>query len=317
MNGAVEDLLREGLDRLAGDADVPAGLAHRARTRQRRRKMATRTALACGTAAVAATAVIVAAGPGRGLPAPVQARATAYVMWRMRNALADKNAVIRTEFTFSPAFPAITQWTYHKNERSVQTGVLHVPGVPWAQGTVHWVDGTTVINGKRAWIEADYRQREWYTTGQSLILPNGCKSSLDLAEFNQTNWATFVPQTLSCGRLRVAGHAWIDGKPAIRIVGSMTERNWWGGHGEGRGPLKVYATMYVDPSTYLPVRVIWSNWTHWRDGKPLHGTITEQISALAPTPANVAKASITIPARFRRVSGSRPPFGGPMTQFFG
>ena len=97
----------------------------------------------------------------------------------------------------------------------------------------------------------------------------------------------------------------------------MTDPNWWGGHGEGRGPLKVYATMYVDPKTYLPVRVLWSNWTHWRDGKPLHGTITEEIRALPPTPANVARASITIPAGFQRVSESRPPFGGPMTQFFG
>ena len=46
MNGNVEELLREGLDRLTAHADVPAGIAHRARVHRRRRKIATRTALA-------------------------------------------------------------------------------------------------------------------------------------------------------------------------------------------------------------------------------------------------------------------------------
>jgi hypothetical protein len=63
------------------------------------------------------------------------------------------------------------------------------------------------------------------------------------------------------------------------------------------------------------VRVIWSNWTHWRDGKPLHGTVREEIHALPPTPGNVAKATITIPAGFHKVPDVT--FGGPMTQFFG
>ena len=319
MNGNIEDLLREGLDRLTVDADVPAGIAGKARAHRRRRKIAARTALACGTAVVIAAAVLVAARPGRGAPTTVQARTTAYVIWRMKNAIAEKNMVIQTEYTFSPAFPSITQWTYHKNERSVQSGYLHVAGVPWAQGHVYWVDGTTIVNGKRTYIEADYRHHEWYRSPQFLVLPNGCQhSSLDLAEFNVTNWATFVPQTLSCGQLQVAGHAWINGKRVIKIIGSMTEPHWWSfahGKGEGRGALKVYATLYVDPSTYLPVRVIWSNWTHWRDGKPLHGTVTEEIRALPSTRSNVAKATITIPAGFRQVPDTR--FGGPMTQFFG
>ena len=317
MNGNVEQLLREGLDRLTADADVPAGMAHRARAHRRRRKIVTRTALACGTAAAVAAAVIVVAGPGRTVPAPIQARTTAYVIWRMKNALAERKMVIRTEITFSPAFPSITQWTYHRNERSVQTGVLHVPGVPWAQGAVDWVDGTTIINGKLRYVEADYRHHEWYTTAQSLILPNGCPSHLDLAEFNDTNWATFVPQTLNCGALKVAGHAWIDGKRTIKITGSASDPYWWGRHGEGRGPLKVYATLYVNPSTYLPVRVIWSNWTHWRNGKPLHGIVREDIQALPPTPDNIARTSITIPKGFHRVPANTAPFGGPMTQFFG
>jgi hypothetical protein len=315
MNGNIEELLRDGLDRFTADADVPAGMAARARARRRHRKIAVRAALACGTAAVVAVAVIAAAGAGHGAPKPIQARTTGYVIWRMRNAAAIRRMVIQTKFAFSPAFPAITQWTYHGDDRSVQAGVVHVPGVPWAQGAVDWVDGTTVSNGKRTYIEADYRHGEWYVMPQSLILPNGCLRTLDLAEFNLTNWAKFVPQTLSCGVLKVAGTAWLDGKRYIKITGSATDPHFWSKQSDGRGPLKVYATMYVNPATYLPALVIWNNWTHGRDGKPLHGTIREQIQALPPTAANVAKTSITIPAGFRQVHGW--PFGGPMTQMVG
>ena len=64
MNGDVEELVREGLDRLTADVQVPAEMVARARTRVRRRKIAARAALACGTAAVTAAAVIAATGVG-------------------------------------------------------------------------------------------------------------------------------------------------------------------------------------------------------------------------------------------------------------
>jgi hypothetical protein len=64
MNGDVEELLREGLDRLTAQVQVPSGLAGRARAHHRRRKIAARAALACGTAAVTAVAVIAVASPG-------------------------------------------------------------------------------------------------------------------------------------------------------------------------------------------------------------------------------------------------------------
>jgi hypothetical protein len=315
MSGNVEELLRDGLDRLTAGAGLPAGMVARVRARRRHRKIAARAALACGTAVAVAAAVIVAAGPGRGAPNPIQARTTADVIWRMKNAAAIKKMVIQTEFSFSPAFPAITQWTYHRNERSVQAGVVHWSGIPWAQGPVDFVDGTTVSSGRLTYIEADYRHHEWYVMPQSLILPNGCLSQLDLAEFNDTNWAKFVPQTLSCGVLKVAGTVRIGGKKYIKITGSATDPRYWPHGTAGHGPLRTYATMYVNPSTYLPALVIWSNWTRGRDGRPLHGTIREQIRALPPTPANVAKASITIPAGFRQVHDW--PFGGPLTQMVG
>src|SRR5262245_64356600 len=58
VNRAVEDLLREGLDRLTSDAQVPPGVTGKARTHLRRKKIAVRAALVGGAAAVATAAVV-------------------------------------------------------------------------------------------------------------------------------------------------------------------------------------------------------------------------------------------------------------------
>ena len=74
MNGAVEDLLREGLDRLTADVQVPAGVTGRARSHLRRKKIAVRAALAGGAAAVTAAAVVAATVPGGGTAGPIRVR---------------------------------------------------------------------------------------------------------------------------------------------------------------------------------------------------------------------------------------------------
>jgi len=91
MNGEVEELLREGLDRLTAEVQVPAGVLGRARAHRRYRRIVTRTALACGAAAVTAAAVIAATGLGQGAGAPVRARAAAYVIQRMQHGYANGN----------------------------------------------------------------------------------------------------------------------------------------------------------------------------------------------------------------------------------
>ena len=86
-------------------------------------------------------------------------------------------------------------------------------------------------------------------------------------------------------------------------------------HGENPETLHADATLYVDPTTYLPVRVIWNNSSQTPDGKPLHGSVRQDIRILPPTPRNIAKASVTVPAGFRTVPDSS--FGGPLFPYFG
>jgi hypothetical protein len=319
MTTEVEELVRDGMHRLAAATDIPAGLVSRARRRVRRRRLSV-SAIAGVTALGTVAAVVVVSGTGAPAGHTLRAQTAAYVIRRVENSaatLATTNVVLQTETSFSPAFPAITQWSYRRDVRAVQSGVLHVTGVPWAQGQVSWVAGTAVINGRLTYVQADYRHHEWYPTSAFLVLPNACTGGLDLGEFNFVSWPAYVRQTLSCGKFRVAGYAWVDGKKTIKITGSMTEPNWWAGqsHALGRGPLHVDAVFYVDPSTYLPQRVVWSNWSYAAAGGLLRGTVSQEFQVLPPTPGNVANATVIIPAGFDKVSGD--PFGGPMSQLVG
>ncbi len=320
MSTDVEGLVRDGMHRLAAVTEAPTGLAGRARRRVRQRRLTAVSAIAGAAAAISAVALMGVTGAGAPVSATARARTTAYVIGRVENAvatLATTNVVMRTETTFSPAFPAITQWNYRDDVRSVQSGVLHVTGVPWAQGPVSWAAGTAMIHGRWTYVQADYRHHEWYPASAFLVVPNACTGGLDVAEFNSVNWPGYVRQTLSCGKFTVAGHAWVDGKETIKITGSMTEPHWWAGvpHAEGRGALHVDAAFYVDPSTYLPLRVVWSDWSHAVAGGLLRGSARQDFQVLPPTPRNVAKATVTIPPGFRKVPGI--PFGGPMFQFVG
>ena len=144
MNGAVEDLLREGLDRLTADVQVPPGVTGKARTHLRRKKMAVRAALAGGTVAVTAAAVVAATVPGQDPAGSLRARTTAYVVTRVANALATTNKVIQTETIFSAPYPPVMGWNYRNDMRLTQSGFI-----PAALAPGHALGAETGALGRR------------------------------------------------------------------------------------------------------------------------------------------------------------------------
>lgn len=320
MNGAMEDLLREGLDRLTAEVEVPAGVAAKARSRLRRKRIAARAALAGGTATVTAAAVIAVMGTGQGTPGVVQARTAAYVISHVANALAAEDEVVQAETVFSAPVPPVMAWTFRGDMRLTQSGFIPPTlekGTPWAQGPVSWAVGTTKVHGRQIYAQIDYRHHRWANAGILGFAPNGCTTPLDIVEFNgPANWVPYLRQALACGLFKVTGHAQVNGVETIKLTGAMTDRHFWSQlpQAEGRGPLRVDATLYVSPKTYLPVLVIWNNRTHYRDGRPLDGTVREDITALPPTPGNIAKANVTVPSGFRKVPSRT--FGGPVWPYF-
>ena len=320
MNTDVEQLLREGMEQLAAVTAPPVELVGRARRRLRRRRLAMISAATGVTAAIIAVAVVTVAGVGGPAGTVSRAQTTAYVIGRVDfavAAVATANLVMRTETTFSPGFPAITQWNYRQDVRAVQSGLMHGTGLPWAQGHVSFAAGTATVGGKRVYVQADYRHHQWYQMPPFGVVPSACTGLLDLAEFNPVDWPGYVHRTLACGKFTVAGPAWVNGSKTIKITGSMTEPPWRPSapHAASPGAMHVHAALYVDPSTYLPVRAVWINWTRAAGGRLLRGTVRQDFLMLPPTPRNIAKATVSIPAGFREVH--RFAFGGPVGRFVG
>jgi hypothetical protein len=234
------------------------------------------------------------------------------VITRVAKALAAKNRVIQTETIFSAPYPPVMGWNYRTDMRLSQSGYIPpalAPGMPWAQGRVHWGVGTTRVHGRRIYAQIDHRHHEWANAGILGFPPNACTVRLDIVEFmiSQPKWPAYIRQGLSCGLFHAAGHAPVDGVEAIRLTGSQADRHFWSfPHAVGRGPMRVDVTLYVNPKTYLPMLVIWNNRTHHRDGRPWDGTVRDDITALPATPGNIAKANVTFPASFHRVPGSNP-----------
>lgn len=86
---------------------------------------------------------------------------------------------------------------------------------------------------------------------------------------------------VSCGSLSVAGSQRIDGIEAIKLTSSPDSR--------------VAETMWINPATYLPVRVV------IRPALTKQAFLTANIAWLPPTAPDLARLTVPIPAGFRHV----------------
>ena len=114
------------------------------------------------------------------------------------------------------------------------------------------------------------------------------------------NWPSYLGTMLGCGDATVTGRAWINGVHTIKITGVPVRTKL------PKGMVKatkadIHFTLYVNPATYLPMRVVSSTTSYGGGtGHSTHATTTN-IRWLPPTAANVANAVVTIPRGFRHV----------------
>jgi hypothetical protein len=311
MSKDVEELVREGLDRLTAGARPPAGLAARALRHERQRRLTARAMVVTGTAAVTAASVTAAVGGFGASPRPgagggLRATTAAYVVEHVVQALDQQNLVVREDTTFPGGAPGSRQmlWAYHGRARFE----FFLNGRP-AQD-----DGQSVVNGKLRSVEVMYPSRVWHLWPNSVDsgAANGCgPGGLTSLGVEPASWASFIRQTLACGGYTIVGHARIGGVDTIKIDGGLTQKSpriqgtSWVAHLE--------FTLFVDPSTYLPVRAVTDDDQHTTPGSAKtsseHSVQQEDFQWLAPTPANIAQVNVPIPAGFRQVHGPvSPPF---------
>jgi hypothetical protein len=93
----------------------------------------------------------------------------------------------------------------------------------------------------------------------------------------------YLKATVACGALAAGGHAVIDGADTIKLVSTAKSK---------AGPM----TVYVSPTTYLPVRSV------------VAGQRTDY-QWLPATAANVAQLRGPIPAGFRRTANEPSTLG--------
>ena len=297
MSLDVEDLLRQGMQRFAEQVPVPSGLAHRAARTRRRRRLAIRAAAAAGTAAVTAAIVVATTGGPGAEGNATHARTTAYVIRRVEKALAGQHLVLRGRTT-SGAWGPSMYWAYGPRNRFEEfTG----------SGEPFLAQGTALIGGKLNGVYVTQYNRKWSLLPEGAAPASACSKTgtLEMAgpAAPARNWPAFIHATLACGAATVTGHAWIGGVKTVRITGSpVTEKL---PPGETRAIhekwLRSQWTLYVNPNTYLPVRLSGSNYTYGGPMPSSYSTGVTDMRWLRPTAANVAKALVTIPPGFRHV----------------
>jgi hypothetical protein len=309
MNIELEDLLRQGIDRLPDE--VPAGLTHRAVRQARRHRLATGAWVTATVATLSAAAVAIgmlgAAPTGRkqtsrdvtpsARHAPVQ-HPRPLPSWPP-GPITRATLVSRVEQAVltSTNYIAYTQSYDHRN----RTGLFLSA---WDYRNMHLL---IQVDPPSAQLETDYRDshtvkfvyydtRTWALTtwpwsGIVRTDKNQCIGPADDSpQIGDPRWAAWLVSSLQCGAYTVTSHTSDNGTPILNIINTPKDIEYQYG---------VRFHMLVDATTYLPI----AEWGAGKDGQ--YAVITW----LPPTRALLAKLALPIPPGFTSCqhSQSSPP----------
>jgi hypothetical protein len=276
--------------------------ARRAAVTMRRRRRLVRVTGGLAAAAVVAAVPVLGAVTGSGGTGPVLLQTTAYVVSHIEKAVAGENYVLHAETVVTGAGAgsggggrAVT-WAYRGRRRYEQ----YRPG----SGQLETDSGTAVIAGKLSGVLVTYQPGTWYRMPLDAFTAgpvNGCGAHALAAEGgNPPDWPSFIRATLACGAAAVAGHARVNGAETIKVSSNVTVA---AGDGSRGGRLRVRYTLYVNPATYLPVRMVSGPVLRLHGGQqsPASFSSVAGFQWLPPTAANVAKVGVPIPAGFRQL----------------
>jgi hypothetical protein len=309
---------RESLGQVRMDRPVAAVVA---RARSRRRRQALSGGAAVG--AVAAIAVLLAAAglPGSSPARPAAsgstsgARTTAYVVKRVEDALAHNRMVFHGT-SYSQGSRTVT-WAYGNRNRFEEfTGKQcgHANRKGWCthhRGPERYLsDGTTLVHGKLMDAYVTYFDRRYSLSKVWNSPPNACspRASMEVGGpgVPTGDWPAFLRATIACGAARVTGHVLINGVETTKISGKPVTVKLQPGYAKviHEKWARNYWTLYVDPATYLPVRMSGSTYMFGGPMKAYTSSSVTNVRWLPATRANTAKALVTIPPGFHLWRGS-------------
>ena len=321
MNTDVEELLRDGMERFTADVHAPGGLAGRAGRlhRQRRRRLAARATVACGAAAAIAAGATFAATNGSAGSGAAQARTVAYVTKRVENALAGENLVFFGHSNSKNWGNTVT-WAYRSRNRfeeywptldyrdRVVNGKRLWDFPPQDRGLPYLAQGTALVGGKLVGAYVTYFDHKYSLSPLGSQPASACSTNAALSMggplIPTTRWSAFINATLACGAASVTGHVLIGGVETIRITGKPVTVKLSPGYAKTVHAKWATArwTLYVNPTTYLPVRMYGSTETFGGSAGSYTSSSVTDVRWLPPTKANITMTMVTIPPGFQQVS---------------
>jgi hypothetical protein len=316
--GGVRGRLTRARDALAAvHMETPAtAIAARGRARQRRRWRAGGT-FACAALAVGVllTQTLPGGGPAGSGPGVVKAQTVAYVVRHVESAFAHEQRVFygQTSGSWGPT----ATWAYgHQNRFEEFTGAACGQPRPSGDcthrgGSVPFLaQGTTMVHGRLSDAYVTYFDHRYSLSPVWNEPPSACtkQSALTMGGPPPTppHWSSFVNATLACGVASVTGHVRVDGQETTRITGRPVTVRLSPAYGKVVHAKWARAewTWYLNPTTYLPVRIYGATLTYGGSARPYTSSSVTDVTWLPPTRANVAKTLVAIPAGFQHWTGN-------------
>lgn len=332
MSTDLERVLRDGMERFTTAVEMPTGLARKAYQHRQKRRRAILMLAAAGTATVIGGTVAVVAGvvTGAGPRPGVRLQTTAYVVSRVERALAAAERGRLVEYAHTrypvgtnllpePGDQALSRehsrwdvrstadWGYRRSHRTTGFTIT---------GRRVFDEGITTVRRSQSSVAVLYYNKTWWRAvaakgwaGQ--VSANGCRLAFLTGAGGSMDWPGYIRDQLRCGNYKITGRQQVDGIDAIRMASNSFAIVTKGPPPGGASfvPPVFIMTVWVNPSTYLPVRVqlalrsarhVPKQLGRHAGGYPF-GSFQTDFSWFPATRANLTHLHVRIPAGFTRV----------------
>ena len=284
----LEERLREEMRHATTGVSAPSGLVRRAR-RARRRRIISRAGAASAAAAVAVAGAMIVSNGTTGASRDSGTYTTAYVVKHVESALDTVNEIAYMHYT-SDIAASMDVWAYDGPQGQAYRAEYFDP----RSGQLFQEAGMTATPANYATdIAVYFYNKTWSKQSYQGPKPSGTGCGFSLP----TSWATYpeiaagLRENLACGALSFKGMQQVDGVNALKLV--SVQRSQLGPEKTLRS---ITTTIWVDPATYLPVRLT-TQWTRPMVSVPMR----LDFRWLPPTSANLALLTVRIPPGFTQV----------------
>ena len=288
-----EERLREEMRHATTGVSVPSGLVRRAR-RARRRRITARASAASAAAAVAVAAAVIVSNGTTGASRDSGTYTTAYVVKHVTWALHAVNEIASVRLAPSLGEAPLDLWVrdgprgvaYRAEYFDSSSGelILEVGMTATPANYQTWIN----VNPLRGtWSEQSFQRPKPSGTGCGTPMPTGLDSFPEVA--------AGLREYLACGTLSYEGKQQVDGVDALKLVSVQHQH-------QGKTLTTLTTTIWVDPGTYLPVRVTYQVRFTAPGNHPMVSVPQRfDMRWLPPTRANLALLTVRIPPGFTRV----------------